>query len=116
MNRFAFCFLSLFVCTIQIFSQEKTNVNFGKVTAQDFIINSPLIDSDTKAVVIADVGSTSFVGNKKGWFSFVYKRQIRIKILNKTVLEPGFDVATIKIILYAKDEGKEVLSDVNAVS
>lgn len=111
-------FFLLFVVSFcaKTFSQQKTNIKFGKIAAQDFIVNSPLIDSDSKAVIIADIGSTSFVGNNKGWFTYVYKRKLRIKILKKAALDPTHDLATIRIRLYQKDDDKEILSDVNAIS
>ena len=92
-------------------SQEKAPVQFGKITQQNFNLpNSKVIDSSADAVIIADIGSTSFVGNNKGWVSYIFKRQTRIKILNKK----AFDLATVEIRLYSKDENSEKLKDLNA--
>jgi len=95
------------------FAQEKIPVTFGKVAIADFNLpHSKAIDSNTSAVIVADLGNTSFVGNKIGWVSYVYKRHTRIKIIDKK----AFDAATIKVLLYKDDENREELSDVTATS
>jgi hypothetical protein len=94
-------------------AQGKSSMKPGKLTAQDFTLpNSPVVDSTTNAVIISDLGITDFTGNKQGWFSYIFKRRTRIKILNKK----AFELATIKIPLYVHDEDREVLSDVAAVT
>jgi len=109
---------ALCLCFIQSYciAQDKSNVQFGKVSPADFNLPSnPIIDSNTDAVILADVGSVHFVGNKHGWFSYVYKKQTRIKIINKKSIE---DVATQKVVLYGsdKEEGVETLSAVAATT
>jgi len=59
-------------------AQEKLNIKFGRVNPQDFDLSQQKIDTGANAVVIADVGSSSFDGNTKGFFSIVFKRQMRI--------------------------------------
>lgn len=110
-NKFFFGFLFLSSC-IHAFSQQTSNVKFGKITPADFIINSPLINSDTKAVIVSDVGNTSFTGNNDGGFNYVYKRQVRVKILSKA----GINIASIKIRLLKKDNDKQILSDVDGTT
>jgi Domain of Unknown Function with PDB structure (DUF3857) len=95
-----------------IYSQEKTPVSFGKVSLNDFTINSSLVDSNSSAVIIADVGDTKFEGNNKGWFTYVFKRQTRIKILDKK----GFDLATLKIQLYQNENSREKVENLTAVT
>jgi len=96
-----------------IHAQGKINMKPGKVAVQDFTLPaSAVIDSNTNAVIISDLGITDFTGNTKGWFSYIFKRKTRIKILNKK----AFELATVKIPLYVHDEDKEVLSDVMAVT
>jgi uncharacterized protein DUF3858/transglutaminase superfamily protein/uncharacterized protein DUF3857 len=90
---------------ISLFAQDKTPVNFGRVVTEDFNLpKSDLIDSNTNAVILADVGSITFVGNKSGWFNYVFNRKTRIKILNKK----GFNQATVKIYLYHSGVGQEL--------
>ncbi|HEV2482559.1 MAG TPA: DUF3857 domain-containing protein [Puia sp.] len=86
----------------------------GKLTPADFTLPAAtIIDSNTNAVILADLGDVHFVGNKNGWFSYVYIRQTRIKILNKK----AFDLATVGVRLYGGiDEDVEKLSNVSAVA
>ncbi|MEP6750396.1 MAG: DUF3858 domain-containing protein [Bacteroidota bacterium] len=101
-----FLFLSTF-----LFAQGKSSLKAGKVSAQDFDLPaSAVIDSSTDAVILSDAGVTEFVGNKKGWFSYVFRRRTRIKILNKK----AFDLATVKVTLYTNDQDQEILSDLSA--
>ena len=113
MNCRTFCIMMFAVITSPIFSQDKSAVKFGKVSAADFDIpRNPIIDSSDGAVIIADIGSTTFVGNYKGWFNQLYKRSTRIKILN----DNGFDLATVKIRLYTSSQSKENLKDLTATT
>jgi transglutaminase-like putative cysteine protease len=89
----------LFLCLIQSysFSQEKSKVQFGKVTPADFILPpSSAIDTNTNAVILSDIGSVHFVGNNFSAFSYVYQRQKRIKLLNKRAFA---DLASIAVLL-----------------
>ncbi|MBO9619180.1 MAG: hypothetical protein J7539_09120, partial [Niabella sp.] len=56
---------------VQSYAQE--GVKFGKVAAADFDIKSPVIDSNTNAVILSDVGTSKIDGNNKGWFSLIHK-------------------------------------------
>lgn len=96
---------------IPAFSQNKANLKFGAVSSSDFTLPvADIIDSNTNAVIIADIGSTTFIGNKKGWFTLVFKRSTRIKILN----EKAFHLATVHIPLYHEGDNMEKLTDVKA--
>lgn len=87
---------------LNLAAQDKLPIKFGKVTAQDFDVESPLIDSGTNAVVVADVGVSEFMANTSDLtFSLIFKEKKRIKILNKN----GFDAATITIPLYVSTSG-----------
>ncbi len=99
--------------SIQVSGQNKANVKFGSVSLSDFTLPATnIIDSNTNAVIIADIGSTSFIGNKRGWFTLVFKRYTRIKILN----EKAFNLATVNIPLYLEGENVEKLTDVKAAT
>jgi hypothetical protein len=100
----------IFPC-YDIFAQEKLKVKFGKIDPQDFDISSPLIDSNTNAVVVANVGSSEFQVNaaRKG-FSLAFHEKKRIKLINKN----GFDAATIEIPLYSDGSNEEKLESLKA--
>lgn len=95
------------IFSTSVFSQEKLNVKYGKVTPQDFTVKNPVVDSSTEAVVIADVGSSEFVGNRKAGFSIVFKRFTRILILDKK----GIDAATVEIPLYVSGTREEKIEN-----
>src|SRR6476620_12058792 len=94
-------------------AQDKSSAKFGEISPANFNLpNTDIIDSNTNAVIIADVGSSTFVGNKKGWFTLVFKRYTRIKILN----EKAFHLATVHIHIYVHDDDLETLLYVKAIS
>lgn len=104
-------FLLLTFCAVAF--AQKTPVTFGKITAPDFAIPlNPVIDSNTSAVIIADLGNTTFKGNDKGWVSYIFKRKTRIKILNKK----AFELATVKIPLYTDGDNREKLENFSATT
>ncbi len=109
-----FTFILFIIITPMVtFCQEKGLITFGKVSPADFNLPpSKVIDSNTDAVIIADVGNTDFIGNKNGWVSYIFKRKKRIKIINKQ----AFNLATIKLMLYKDENVEEVLSNVQASS
>jgi transglutaminase-like putative cysteine protease len=105
--------LLISVCSLPAFSQDNVNLNFGKISLQDFNIPaSPVIDSNSNAVIISDLGSTSFIGNEYHWFSYVYKKHIRIKIIN----DKAADLFTVKIRLYGLKKNKDKLTDLKATT
>lgn len=93
-------------------AQDTTPVTFGKVSIADFNLpKSNIIDSNTNAVIIANSGSVEFVGNKKNnWVSYVYKKNTRIKILNKK----AFDLATVIVHLRGAGEYQDKIEDLHA--
>jgi len=102
---------TLFIGNRIAFCQDKLPVIFGEVTPADFDLpNSTAIDSSSNAVIIADVGSIEFIGNKHNWVSVLFKKSIRIKILNKK----GYDLATVKISLYGKGDWQDKIDDFRA--
>jgi len=104
----------VFLCLVQqpCSAQEKAKDAFGKITPADFIIPAnSIIDSNANAVILSDVGSVHFIGNNHNWFSYVYQRQTRIKILNKKAID---DVATVVIPLWRQDEDAEKVDKIIA--
>lgn len=107
--------LSFFLCILFLSTsqaQDKLNIKFGKVSPDDFNLKSSVIDSSANAVVVADVGFSEFQGNTKGYFSLRFKRQTRIKILNKN----GLDAANVTIPLYFNGNAEEKLEAVKGTT
>ncbi len=103
-----FCGL-LFLNTLK--GQDKLNIKFAKISLADFDLSKEKFDTSADAIIIADVGSTSFEGNAKSSMTMVYTRFRRVKILNRN----GFSVADYAIRLYHNSEGDvEKLSDLKA--
>ncbi len=92
---------------------QKTPVDFGKVNAGDFVLPANnIIDKNAGAVIIADLGNTTFKGDNEGWIGTIFKRKTRIKILDKK----AFELATVQIPLYVDGDIKEKLENFTAVT
>lgn len=94
------------------YAQVKCPVDFDKITAADFELKNMDVDTSYGAVILADVGKSSFEANKKGFFNIQFKVNRRIKILNPK----GFDLATVKISLYKdpSSDREELLESLKA--
>ena len=103
--------ICIFFCLISV-AQNKPPIKFNHVSIEDFDISKFKVDTTYGAIVIADIGSSSFIGNSKGWFTLVYTHQCRIKIINKK----GFDLASVEIPLYvsSKSNSEEKLENLKA--
>jgi len=96
--------------TSSLFCQDKSNVKFGKISPEDFAKKVYSIDSNANAVVIAEIGSTQFVGNNKGWFSLEFRHFRRVHLLNKN----GYDEANVEIELVKDGDREEELDKLKA--
>jgi hypothetical protein len=85
---------------------------FGKITTTDFAVQSTLIDSGTSGVILFDYGTLNFIGNENNWLSYEFKQHTRIKLIGKQ----SFDLATVRIRLFGKEENADKLSDVKATT
>jgi len=106
-------FVFLQVSLLPVFSQERSTVKFGKISAEDFKTNVYSIDSNAAAVVIADIGSSDVLTNRS-WFQVVYKRQRRVHLLKKS----GYDAATFAfpVFVSSSSSGDEGLDNLKAVT
>lgn len=93
-------------------AQDKCPVNFDKISPSDFELPGNIPDTSYGAIILADVGKSSFEGNNKGFFSLIYKHQRRVKIINSK----AFDLATVKIPLYksTQSDAEELLDGLKA--
>jgi hypothetical protein len=109
---FVLC-LSLCLQQSYLYAQDKSKAQFGKVSPADFVLPaSPLIDSNTHGIVLLDLGDIHFVGNEHGWFSYVFKVQQRIKIIDKEAFHKG----TVRFYLHNQDDREEKLTDFDATT
>ena len=109
-----FPFLLVLFCSLQTNAQENPSIDFNKISVKDFSLEGIKVDTSHGAVIIADVGKSSFIANKKGFFSIVFKHQRRIKIISNK----GFDIATVNIPLYksTKSDDEETLESLKATT
>ena len=88
------------------------DIKAGKISPVDLVINSPVVDSNSNALVLADMGSCKFVGNNNGWFSILSTKYKRIKILNKN----GFPAATVNVLLDKFGGATEKIKELKAAT
>lgn len=95
-----------------LIGQDKPPITFGRVSPEDFSIAKLKVDTLLGAVIIADIGNSSFVGNNKQWFNIIFKHKRRIKIINKK----GYDLASVEIPLYVStsSQSEETLETLKA--
>jgi hypothetical protein len=86
-------------------------VKFGIVSEADFETHYP-VDTGPGAVVIADIGNASIIGNTKGWFSILFRHFKRVHVLDKN----GFDLANVSIRLYREGENETKLDRLKATT
>lgn len=98
----------LFIFSVHASQIKSQNIQYGIVSPKDFDVTKLNVDTSKGAVIISDVGISSFEGNNKSWFTLIYKRKRRILITNKI----GFDMATVSVPLYVstKDRNEEKLA------
>lgn len=102
-NKISALFLLISIHAGPLWAQDKLPIKFGKVGLQDFDVQSPLIDSSTDAIIVANVGSSEFIANTTDLsFSLIFKEKKRIKIIHKN----AFDAATVTIPLYVGKDGR----------
>ena len=100
----------LLLMQTSLLAQEKLDMKFGKISAADFDLSGRKFDTSAGAVYIADYGVTEFDGGTKGDLTLVFKRHLRLKIVNKN----GFDGATFEIPLYHRGQQEEKLQNLKA--
>ncbi|HZF64362.1 MAG TPA: transglutaminase domain-containing protein, partial [Chitinophagaceae bacterium] len=102
----------LVVLFLNSYSQKSSDYKFAKITTADLEKRSYEIDSNTDAVVLADVGRSEIVGNNRGWFSLEFTRHKRVHILNKS----GYNEADFEVYIYADRSVEEEVNYIRGVS
>jgi transglutaminase-like putative cysteine protease len=99
------CLLSL-----SVFSQEK--IKFGRVDPKDFSKTGFEQDTGAHAVIISDIGESTFESDRTNGLVLQFKRHTRIKIVDKN----GYEAATIKIPYYKGETDEIKLKDIKATT
>jgi hypothetical protein len=107
-------FLSVFITFCisgKAVSQNTPSLALEKIHASDFELpKSKIIDDNSNAVIISDIGSIEFISNKYNLISYVFKKKTLIKILNKK----GYDMATVRIRLFGEKNKRDELDEFHA--
>lgn len=99
--------------TTALFAQKKQpKFKYGDVKPEDFAPASYEVDTSAGAVFLYDVGSSSFTGNNNGFFSVIFKRHVRIRLLKKS----AFDLATVELYFRGKGGDAERLKDLDVTT
>ncbi|RYY60241.1 MAG: DUF3857 domain-containing protein [Chitinophagaceae bacterium] len=112
MNLRVLTILILCLAATTLHAQDKNKIKFGKISKADFEPSVYSLDSNASAIVLADIGSSEFKGNSKGWFSLEYRFLRRARIINRK----GYDIAEVEIPIYAEDALEEELEQLKAVT
>jgi len=92
--------------------QDNLKIKFGQITPEDFVITSPLLDSNVNAIIIADVGKSEFERGSKSDFAIAFTHHRRVKIVNRN----GFDVANLEIPLVTIGDDEEKIIELDAAT
>ncbi|RFM26536.1 DUF3857 domain-containing protein [Deminuibacter soli] len=108
-------FLLLVACcqTVLFAGSGKQKYKFGDVKPEDFAPSAYAVDSSADAVYLYDIGSSSYEGNNKGFFSVVFKRHARIRLLHRNAFDHA---AAVSIDLYKKSQTEEKLEDLQVAT
>ncbi len=87
---------------------------FGEVSADEFVLLASGADSAAAALRIFDVGHCDFNYSQSRGFTYVFRRHVRYKILNKN----AYDLANMDIMLYRSSgsSAKEHVLSMNAAT
>ena len=103
-KRIDLCLLALFAILFELHAQDNSKFKFGKITAGDFSLSAANFDSGANALIIADIGTTSYEGNDNGFFDIIYTRFLRVKIINKNGINMGSQVINLRLDTGGKNE------------
>ena len=99
--------LFVFAVAVSVAIAQPEPVKFGKVSAEDFAVDSFPGDTTATAIVLVDYAETQFearIAIRSLELKIVTKRTVRIKILS----EAGYEHAEIKLPYYAEDGIEDV--------
>ena len=101
LSKLTLCFLLIISCFSS--KAQRTQLKFGEVSSIDFESKTYPIDPDCNAIILGHFGEAHYEGDSKGGFSIIYKKHLRVRLLNRK----AFDKATMQIPLYVSDNGLE---------
>ena len=103
-NLLLLAFATNLICENVFCQKDRPDLKFGNVKVADFSPKITAADSSADAVFLFDVGKAYFEGNKKDFFSTIYEKHTRIKLIRKSSFD---DLATVKIEYYEENGFKK---------
>ena len=107
-NKTVFVMLGLFFLSIPLLQAQK--MKFGKFKKEEWAMTTCPLDSNASAVVLFDVGKSSFRYTSGAGDQLIFERHTRIKILDKQ----GYDHASVVIPYYQSNGAKEKIVNLKA--
>jgi hypothetical protein len=121
-----FLFFLMILVSFQLFAQSDSDAIIPPVTKSDFSLVSPLIDSETGAVILIDSGASAIDGNSQDGFFLRYYQFRRMLILKTNILDEvvlhsvrysvgmnGRYLKSLKAFTYNLEDGKIVKSEIS---
>ncbi len=103
------------LCTILLsfnLLAQKAPIKFGKISHEELMMAEYEPDKSASAIILADYGESVITFNQGIGFEIKFERIRRIKILNKE----GYEWGNFEIPLYHKDNSRERLTSLKAVT
>ncbi len=107
-----FLHILFFLFLFTVIKGQIVEPKFGKIDIADLALTSYDKDTTADALILFDNGKSDFVLNNELSFQFVFDRHCGIKIFRKS----AFNAGNFTIRLYKAGRGKEVMSNLKAVT
>lgn len=87
---------------------QVTSLEYGEISAEDISYSEHKTDKEAEAVVLYDIGKSTFIKDDEGGFDIIFERRTRIKILK----EGGLEYAEVNIPYYHEGNNYEQVYNV----
>jgi len=108
-------FLSMLLFSVVCMGQGKSSkdkTKFGDIAPEDFDPSIHSLDSTADAVILYEKGHSHFRTNNDGWFTLIFEKHQRIKVLTKN----GMDAANFTIQQYRDSKNEEKIEKLRAAT
>jgi hypothetical protein len=103
---------AILLFTFSITKGQFTEPKFGKIEMSDMTMTSYEKDTTAGALILFNSGKSGFILNSSNNFQYVFEKHMQVKILKKSAVS----LADISIRLYKKNQKKEDLRELKAVT
>ena len=93
MQKSTLSIVLLFFCILNTYAEKPKKIKFGKLSNEEIAMTLYEQDSTADAVILFDIGKSSFSYTQGKGFTLTFERHVRIKFFNQEALEHAkFDV------------------------